>query len=635
MQISIHNCDIRSKSVRALDTRYPFQYNCDTGLYFREPGLTGGGNMIGKKKTVFAALVILLVLSLSVASVMLGVGAVEGGDETLNAESTSGSPSSTVSDAATMEASPPKPITMPSIFANGMVFQRGKTINVFGFTEDYEAIFEVTLGERTGYATVDSNGRFSVELAPIDEPTWDLKLIVRQTNASAENSVIITNVAIGEVWVMSGQSNAQLASGYMEDVEEWALIADTLKNIRTYRVTANVSLLPEQIGKGKWDTKVTANDLLSTSNISGISAVGYVAAAKLAEELGEDVPIALIHVARGGSRIKAWLDYESLSALSPSEALKYDNCVAAGALLDSAHTTIGTSLYNNQIAPLYGFEVAGVMWFQGCADITESALGTEGKTYSDYFAELENTYRRAFGGDDELPFYVMELAPYNQSTTTGIDQLSAFKAQQFAFCRALDNTYLVSNMTDGAVWGTTLFSTNGGYIHSARKSTIGIRVANQILVNEYGFNLGATYTNPEPLSVVAEGGTVVITFDTDILLLFGDSAVGFDIYNGSVWVEANGAVNGRTITLTASGVSEAVKVRYGFSAMTFELEDGTMVEGLPGRIKKDNEASTLTFSYGGHTYVATDATATVRNMDYGNVTNASGIPLPTFVMDCE
>ena len=29
------------------------------------------------------------------------------------------------------------------------------------------------------------------------------------------------------------------------------------------------------------------------------------------------------------------------------------------------------------------------------------------------------------------------------------------------------------------------------------------------------------------------------------------------------------------------------------------------------------------------------ATATIRNMDYGNVTNASGIPLPTFLMDCE
>ena len=591
--------------------------------------------MKGTRKTIFWALAFLLVLSLSVAAVMLGAGAVEGGGETLGAESTSGSPSSTVSDTATTKTSEPKPITMPSIFAKGMVFQRGKTINVFGFTEDHEAIFEVTLGERKGYATVDSSGRFSVELAPIDEPTWNLTLTVRQTNASAENSVTITNVAIGEVWVMSGQSNAQLASGYMEDVEEWALIADTLKNVRTYRVTANVSLLPEQIGKGKWDTKVTASDLSSTSNISGISAVGYVAAAKLAQELGEDVPIALIHVARGGSRIKAWLDYESLSALSPSEALKYDNCVTAGALADSAHTTIGTSLYNNQIAPLYGFEVAGVMWFQGCADITGSALGTEGKTYSDYFAELENTYRRAFGGDDELPFYVMELAPYNQDTTTGINQLSAFKAQQFAFCRALDNTYLVSNMIDGAVWGTTLFSTNGGYIHSARKSTIGIRTANQILVNEYGFNLGAAYTNPEPLSVVAEGGTVVITFDTDILLLFGEGAVGFDIYDGSVWVEAKGVVNGRTITLAASGVSEAVKVRYGFSAMTFELEDGTIVEGLPGRIKKDNTASTLTFSYSGHTYVATDATATVKNMDYGNVTNASGIPLPTFVMDCE
>lgn len=590
--------------------------------------LAQGGNMKRSRTTVFFALTIVLVLSVGVAALMLGASATrsnEANDEIRYTQPLN-------EDAV---QSDPTPITMPAVFANGMVFQRGKTINIFGFTEDPSAVYEVTLGDRIGYATVDGNGRFSVELAPIYEPTWNLTLTIKQTNTSTDNSVTITNVAIGEVWVMSGQSNAQLASGYMEDVEEWALIADTLKNVRTYRVTADVSLLPERIGKGKWDTKVTASDLSSKSNISGISAVGYVAAAKLAQELGEDVPVALIHVARGGSRIKAWLDYESISSLSPSEALKYDDCVSAGALADSAHTTIATSLYNNQIAPLYGYEVAGVMWFQGCADITGTALGTEGKTYSDYFAELENTYRRAFGGDGELPFYVMELAPYNQNSTTGIDQLSAFKAEQFAFCRALENTYLVSNMTDGAVWGETLFSTNGGYIHSSRKSTIGIRAANQILVNEYGFNLGAAYTNPDPVSVVADGGRVTITFDTDILLLFGDSVVGFDIYDGEVWVEAGGTVSGRTVTLSASGVTEALKVRYGFSAMTFELEDGTMIEGIPGRIKKDNTASTLTFSYGGYKYVATDPTGTVRNMDYGNVTNASGIPLPTFVMDCE
>ena len=528
-----------------------------------------------------------------------------------------------------------KPITMPSIFANGMVFQRGKTINVFGFTEDLGAIYEVTLGDRIGYATVDENGRFYVELDPIDDPAWNLTLTIKQINTASDNSKKITNVAVGEVWVMSGQSNAQLASGYMEDIEELAYLADTYKNIRTYRITADVSLHPETIGKGKWDTKVTASDISSTSNISGISAIGYATVAKLAAELGSDVPVALIHVARGGSRIKAWLDYEALYDLSPSEAAKYDKCVENGALADSAHTTIGTSLYNNQIAPLVGYEVAGVMWYQGCSDITGSALGSEGRTYTDYFEALEQVYRRAFGNDSDLPFYVMELAPYNQDDTAGINRLSAFKAEQYAFCQALDNTYLVSNMTDGAIWGTTLFSTNGGYIHPSRKSTIGIRTADLILVHEYGFDLGEAYTNPNPISASADGGTVTITFDTEIKLFFGDKPVGFEIYDGSSWKDAIGAVSGNTITLTASGVSTALKVRYGFSAMTMELEDGTMVEGIPGRIKKDNTAETLTFLQSGYSFVATDATATIRNMDYGNVTNASGIPLPVFNLECE
>ena len=57
-----------------------------------------------------------------------------------------------------------KRIAMPSIFANGMVFQRGKTINVFGFCDDHDAVFKVTLGDREGTATVDESGRFYVEI---------------------------------------------------------------------------------------------------------------------------------------------------------------------------------------------------------------------------------------------------------------------------------------------------------------------------------------------------------------------------------------------------------------------------------------------------------------------------------------
>lgn len=524
---------------------------------------------------------------------------------------------------------PANPITLPAIFADGMVFQRGKTINVFGYCDVADAEIRATVGDRTGTATVGEGGKWHIELDPINEPTWNLVLTVEQTGA-AETKLEFVNVAVGEVWVMSGQSNAQLQVGYLEDAAELALLADSYNNIRSYRATAGYSLTPSKYGSAVWDVKVTSSDVLSTSNTTGISAVGYAAVVRLAAELGPDTPVALIHVARGASKIKTWLDYESLAAISTSEAAKYNECLESGVLPESAHTKIGTILYNQQIAPLEGFEVAGVMWYQGCGDVSGEALGVEGKSYTEYFTALERVYRRVFGGDSELPFYVMELAPYTESNETGVNQLADFKAEQFDFCRALPNTYLVSNMTDGGLWGDTIFSQ--GYIHPGRKSTIGNRTADMILVNEYSFDLGEEYTYPSPVSVVKNsGGSVTITFDTELRLFFGDKPLGFELYTGSAWRAATTAViSGNTITLSASGVSSPVAVRYGYSPTVAELADGTMVEFLSGNVTVNKEAKTITFTVGGKTYVTSDITEYIRTIDYGNVTNASGVPMPVF-----
>ena len=431
----------------------------------------------------------------------------------------------------TSGVSAPKPITFPAVFANGMVFQRGKTINVFGYCDDTEAELKVTLGDISGTTEVDENGKFYIELPAIAEAKWNLTLTVEQTNASIPNIVEFTDVCVGEVWVMSGQSNAQLQAGYMEDVEEFATLADAYGNIRLYKSSASFVANPSKYGSASW-SKVDGKSVRSTSLMS---AAGYAAVAKLADELGPDVPIALMHVARGASKIKAWVDYEALLTLSPTEAAKIKEYMDDSSLTlpTKGHTTLGTVCYNHQIAPLEGFEVAGVMWYQGCGDVSKTSLGVEGTTYTEYFTALEKVYRRVFGNDSELPFYVMELAPFVSSSYDSAD-LADFKAEQYDFCEALDNTYLVTNMLDGAVHGFTLF--DQGYIHPGRKSTIGQRAAMMILANEYDFTFANEYTNPELISATVSGSTVTLTFDSDIKLLLGDKPIGFELLVNGTWV---------------------------------------------------------------------------------------------------
>ena len=268
-------------------------------------------------------------------------------------------------------------ISLPKVFDNGMVLQRNKPINVFGYCNTEGAVIKVRLGSDVAETTV-SGGRWLATL-PAREAEYGATLYVEQVGAIGENRFVYEDVNIGEVWVVSGQSNAQLQAGYLEDVGELANLADKYSNIRLYKSTAGFSVEVNKYGNADW-YEVNGDTVRSTSLMS---AVGYATVARLSAELGEDVPIGLVHVARGASKIKTWLDYDSLMKLSPTEAGKYMSYVKSGdALPSNAHTQVGCILYNYQIAPLTGYSTAGVIWYQGEGDAggVGGTLGPEGST---------------------------------------------------------------------------------------------------------------------------------------------------------------------------------------------------------------------------------------------------------------
>lgn len=76
----------------------------------------------------------------------------------------------------------------------------------------------------------------------------------------------------------------------------------------------------------------------------------------------------------------------------------------------------GGDIYANHIAPLEGFHVAGVLWYQGCNDSTNEATAL---AYESQMTLLINQYREVFDQDD-LPFLYVQLArwPGYQYTQT-------------------------------------------------------------------------------------------------------------------------------------------------------------------------------------------------------------------------
>src|SRR5690349_12768757 len=93
-------------------------------------------------------------------------------------------------------------VRLPQIFQNGMVVQRNATINVWGWALPGEAV-TVTLNAQSTRATADTRGKWLVKL-PAMEAGGPFEMTIKGVN-----TIVLSDVLIGEVWICGGQSNMQ------------------------------------------------------------------------------------------------------------------------------------------------------------------------------------------------------------------------------------------------------------------------------------------------------------------------------------------------------------------------------------------------------------------------------------------
>ena len=113
--------------------------------------------------------------------------------------------------------------------------------------------------------------------------------------AGADKTVTLKNVLVGEVWILSGQSNMEL---HVPEVKDGAAEVAAAKHddIRLYNVPKAISNAPVDDVVGNWD-------VCSPETAKNFSAVGYFMGRELAAKL--KVPVGLIkfalvrHLGRG------------------------------------------------------------------------------------------------------------------------------------------------------------------------------------------------------------------------------------------------------------------------------------------------------------------------------------------------
>ena len=189
-------------------------------------------------------------------------------------------------------------VTLPQLFQNGMVLQRGKPIPVWGKADAGEAV-SVRLGNKKPCTTVaDGEGRWRVDLPQMKAGgPFELKV----------NDVTLGNVMVGDVWLLSGQSNIDVTiervyPNYTDEIDDFSL-----DGVRLFRVRNDTDT------HGPKDDILPANTNwkpLTKQNAWTFSAVGAFLGKRMFEKTG--VAQGVIVNSWGGTPIEAWISADSL-----------------------------------------------------------------------------------------------------------------------------------------------------------------------------------------------------------------------------------------------------------------------------------------------------------------------------------
>ena len=510
-------------------------------------------------------------------------------------------------------------VKLNKLFASGMVFQAGKPINVWGTCETEGATISVTLGENTATATV-VGGKWEATL-PAMEYAKGLTLTVTEVGKEIGDTVF-KNVDIGEVWAFAGQSNANLGAYKLEDFAEYKALADLYDNIRCFSVAANLTESPlEDASSAEW-FQVDSSTVGRADSGCGISAVGYVMATRLAVELEGNPTIAIIDINYNGKAISNFIsnNYDPLASSSTAEH----------------------QLYNAMIAPFEGYNIKGFGWYQGEAssdsgECDDSGDGYYGLNVDQLYATFTETFNKN-EGNDPLELFIVQLSVY-------MGNPSYIRAYQEDIASRNEHYHVISCSYAGSTLSKGDFALDAGdgfqygHVHAARKSPLGLAMADSILENVYFKDQNLSIANPEVESTVIEGDSIKVTLDRDFTLMFGTEVEGFELSaDGINWVAASGTVDGRTITLTAEGITAPQYVRYGWHSGYIELESGEKItfskaaDGISYTADPaSNKATTVTITAGGKTYVInTLDTSVLRSILNGNIIATSGHTLHVF-----
>jgi len=465
-------------------------------------------------------------------------------------------------------------VTLPPLISDNMLLQQ-PAATLWGKADPGEKV-SIRLGELSAEATADDQGNWRLRLEGLKPGEAGT-----MTVAGKENRIEVKNVAVGDVWLASGQSNMQWSVSGAANAEEENKAAD-FPGIRMFTVKRKPAPEPQDQVEGAWSVALPGQ-------ISNWSAVGYYFARDLHRNI--QTPVGVIHSSWGGTAAESWTPRERLEADPdlagavtgwekrmanyPADKEKYEAALAAWNQEaqeakaagrepaakkprapqgpDSPHRP--ASLYNAMIAGATPYTIKGAIWYQG-----ESNAG-KAKFYHQLLTTMVQSWRKAWGND--FPFFIVQLANFMAPKAEPADS-------NWAKLREAQRT--VARDLPGSGLAVAIDIGEEKDIHPKNKQEVGRRLSLVARARVYGEKV--VYSGPAFREARFEEGKVIVSFEegsaAGLKTGDGEPVKGFALAGqdgqfhwAQAVIETDGA--GGRLVVHSGQVAQPVAIRYAWA----------------------------------------------------------------------
>ncbi len=455
-------------------------------------------------------------------------------------------------------------LRLPEIYQDGMILQRNKPLTIKGSANAGDKV-TVKIGKQKATAIANNRGEWSVTLNP-------LKASKKETLTISTNDTTLKfqDVAIGEVWLASGQSNMEFqlrrSTTFGEDTIRATDPQLRLYNVRPRTHTDRVAWTEEE--KDSVDRlmyfRPTKWQKADASNASDFSAVAWNFGRMLRDSL--NIPVGIICNAVGGSGTEAWVDPEALERNVPDIFINWRtndylqdwvkgqigrNCGKEG---EHRHPYEPGYLFGAGIRPLGSYPIAGAIWYQGESNAHNIEL------HEQIFRLLVNSWRE-YWSNDSLPILTTQLSSLERPSW------ATFRDSQRRLALEIPGVEMAVSSDHGA----------HGDVHPRNKRPIGRRLGLLALNRVYGHDI--TAEGPVAISAkqTAPGEVTIKMANADGMT---QNPTAFEVAEfDRYFFPANATVKGDEIIVKCNEISNPKYVRYGWQPYT----DGNLTnsKGLP------------------------------------------------------